>query len=188
VGARYEGIDTQASYYDRPTVATRIENLRDLSFPDASFDVVVGNQTMEHWAEYGCPLDYGLWQCFRVCKPGGLVLLNVPIHFHGTRDFLLGDLPRIRERFTKFSTDVRLESWRSPSAPLEPYLPHADYPKLRSTAAYVLAIEAVANRPLPPKPFLRRVPMQLLRTLNYPLSFNALRVTRKIRTTFLSAE
>jgi SAM-dependent methyltransferase len=182
VGAHYEGIDSQETYYGKKTIATRIENLRDLSFPDQSFDLVIGNQTMEHWAEFGCPIPWGLFQCFRACAPGGRVLLNVPIHFHGTRAFLLGDFETIRSYFRPFSSSVRLETWREPCAPLPPFLPHPAYPLLRSKPAYVLAIEAVADkRPVRPRRSLARLPVQVLRTMSYPLSFNIYRAVRRIQ-------
>ena len=181
VGAGYEAIDTQAYYFDKPTVATRLENLRDLSFEDGAFDLVVGNQTMEHWAEHGCPIGHGLYQCFRVCKSRGRVLLNVPIHFHGTRDFLLGDMESIRARFAPFSTDVRFDVWRHPSYPLPPFLPHQDYGVLRGKAAYVLAIDAVADKAVRKRRFMLRLPTQVLRTASYPVSFNLVRAARKAR-------
>ena len=79
IGAEYEGIDTEEYYGETKSVATRIENLGALSFLDDSFDFVFGNQTFEHWEEYGCSNSWGLYQCFRVCKKNGIVALNVPI-------------------------------------------------------------------------------------------------------------
>jgi SAM-dependent methyltransferase len=52
-GARWEGIDANEFYYGERTIATRIESVEDLSFPDETFDIVVGNQTLEHWNEFG---------------------------------------------------------------------------------------------------------------------------------------
>ncbi len=180
VGARYEGVDSSEFYYDKRTIATRIENLRDLSFADREFDFVIGNQTMEHWGEYGCPLDVGIYQCFRVCKLGGRVMLNVPIHFHGTRDFLIGDMARIRTRFERYSSNIKMETWRRDAAPLEPYLPRDDYWVLRNKPAYVLAIDAICDRESRSRPtFRKNIPVQLLRTLNYPFSFNVVRSFRK---------
>lgn len=182
VGARYEGIDSAPEYYGRRVVATRIENLADLSFDDESFDLVIGNQTAEHWGEHLCPLDWGLYQCFRVCKPGGRVFLNVPIHYHGTRDFLLGDIPSIRRRLAEFSTDVTLETWGFPSSPLPSIYAHSSYWTLRHSEAYVVDIRARKDKPLPRR---RRSVfswnMQLCRTLSYPLSFNLFRLARRLR-------
>lgn len=149
VGAHYEGIDTESEYFGRKSVATRFENLAELSFPDEMFDLVIGNQTMEHWAEYGCTTQWGLYQCFRVCKPGGKVLLNVPIHFHGTSLFLMGRLDQIKELFSPFSNTVTLYSWGEHSAPIPKYFPHPDYWALRNKPAYNLDIHAVKDKPLP---------------------------------------
>ena len=95
LAADYEGVDVLESYFGVPTVATRLENLADLTYPENSFDLVISNQSMEHWGEFGCSLHWGLYQCFRVCKLGGSLCLNVPIYFHGTSDFMLGRLNRI---------------------------------------------------------------------------------------------
>ena len=37
VGAEYEGIDIEATYFGKPVIATRMENLADLSFPNEFF-------------------------------------------------------------------------------------------------------------------------------------------------------
>lgn len=123
VGAQYEGIDTVPEYFGRKTVATRLENLAALSFANESFDLVIGNQTMEHWAEYGCTLPWGLYQCFRVCKTGGRVLMNVPIHFHGTRPFMLGNLEALKRLFSIFSDQVYFDKWGSPADPIPNFFP-----------------------------------------------------------------
>jgi SAM-dependent methyltransferase len=182
VGARYEAIDIDTEYFGKKTNATRIENLAELSFGDDEFDFVIGNQSMEHWAEHGCTLGFGLYQCFRVCKPGGKVLLNVPIHFHGTSEFMLGKLRRLKRLFARFSNTVRMEKWGAPCEPIPDYYPHPGYWRLRGKAAYVLSIEAVKDRPLPPRcssafGFRGRL-AQLVR---YPASYNVYRVLHKLR-------
>ncbi len=149
VGAHYEGLDVQEEYYGIKCIATRIENLADLSYSDSEFDIVIGNQTMEHWAQHGCTMEWGLYQCFRVVRPGGRVFLNVPIHFHGTKYFLHGKLKKIEKLFSKFSNNVKFESWGNPSDPIAPYYPHPNYQALKDKPAYVLDIESVKDRELP---------------------------------------
>jgi SAM-dependent methyltransferase len=149
VGAEYEGIDTVHEYFGKKSVATRFENLAELSFANESFDLVIGNQTMEHWAENGCSLKWGLYQCFRVCKPGGQVLLNVPIHFHGTKIFLMGKLDEIQALFEPFSSKVSFEPWGSPSQPIAPYFPYPNYQTLKDRPAYLLDIQSIKNKQLP---------------------------------------
>lgn len=181
IGARYEGIDPQTEYFGKKTVATRIENLADLSFPDAHFDVVIGSQTMEHWAEYGCSLRWGLRQCFRVCKPGGMVLLNVPIHYHGTRPFMLGKLDVLRRLFVPFSNTVSFQAWGNPSGPLPALWPYPGYGGLRDKPAYVLDIRAIKDRPLPRGSHNRFAPSgRVAQILNYPPSYNVYRVLCKV--------
>jgi SAM-dependent methyltransferase len=147
VGAHYEAIDIAESYYGLPTVATRIENLAALSFEDDRFDLVFGNQTLEHWGEYGCRTEWGLQQCFRVAKPRGLVALNVPIHFHGVSPFFDGDIARIRQIFAAFSDRVELTEWGREHDPLEPYFAHPGYPALAQQNAWILDIRATKTGP-----------------------------------------
>lgn len=181
-GAHYEGLDVIEEYFGEKSIATRFENLAALSFPDATFDVIIGNQTMEHWGEHGCTLSWGLYQCFRVLKPSGRLLLNVPIHFHGTKEFLHGRLTQLRALLNRFSKSVTFETWGSPTAPLPPYLPHADYPALADRPAYVLDIHAVRDRPLPHGVNnLLGFDGRLAQLVHYSTSFNFYRLRRKLR-------
>ncbi len=149
VGAHYEGIDGSAQYMGIPTVATRVENLAKLSFQDKSFDFVIGNQTMEHWAEYGCPTEWGLYQCFRVAKEGGSVFLNVPIHFHGVKPFITGDVEKIKEMFKDFAEYVLIDSWAKTTEPLPAFFAHPAYGPLANAHAYTIDIRAIrGNGPL----------------------------------------
>lgn len=182
VGAQYEGVDAVSHIYGLPTVATRVENLAQLSFPSGYFDLVLGNQTMEHWGENGCSLAWGLYQCFRVSREGGRVCLNVPIFFHGTREFMLGDIEAIEEAFAPFSSSVVLERWGTPSGPIPPYYPYPDYPPLVGRPAYVLDIQAVKDKELPTGISNRGASSGRLAQLQrYPLSYNVYRVLRRLR-------
>jgi Methyltransferase domain len=149
IGAEYHGIDTELEYFGKKSIATRFENLAELSYEDDYFDFVIGNQTMEHWGENGCTLQWGLYQCFRVCKPFGKVLLNVPIHYHGTETFLLGKLDEIKELFQPFSEQVNYDVWGNPSSPIPTYYPHPGYWKLKNNPAYVMDIHATKDKSLP---------------------------------------
>lgn len=184
VGAIYEGIDTETEYFGNKTVATRLENLAELSFSNEYFDVVIGNQTMEHWVENGCTLRWGLYQCFRVCKQNGRVLMNVPIHFHGSQQFMFGKLEKIQELFSAFSGQISFEKWGDPSAPLPACFPFPKYKSLDSSPAYVLDIHAIKDRPLP-SGYNNWGGMsgRLSEIINYPVSFNAYRLVNKLRKT-----
>jgi SAM-dependent methyltransferase len=180
VGAQFEGVDTERTYFGRETVATRIENLAALSFQDESIDLVIGNQTMEHWGENGCALKWGLYQCFRVCRPHGQVLMNVPIHFHGTQEFMLGDLDRLDALFAPFSSRVSFSKWGLPSDPIPIQYPFPGYWRLRDHPPYVLDIRAIKDRPLPHGYSNRGATSgRLAQLLNYPPSYNVYRVFRK---------
>jgi SAM-dependent methyltransferase len=171
VGAEYVAIDTVHEYFGKKSVATHFENLAALSFPDESFDLVIGNQTMEHWAENGCNLKWGLYQCFRVCKPGGQVFLNVPIHFHGTKIFLMGKLDEIQALFEPFSSTISFEPWGSPSEPIPAYFPYPGYKVLADRPAYLLDIRSIKNKSLPTGYNNRGAVSGLARFIHYPASY-----------------
>jgi SAM-dependent methyltransferase len=180
VGAHYEAIDTQAEYYGKPSIATRLENLAALSFETDSFDLVIGNQTMEHWAEFGCDTSWGLYQCFRVCRPGGRVFLNVPFYFHGTHQFLYGKENVIRALFAPFSSQVRFEHWGWPTGPFPPIHIYPNFPPMRDRSAHIVDIRAVKDRPLPAGYSNRwGLSGRLSRLVNKPLAWNLYMVLRK---------
>jgi len=113
----------------------------DIPFPDATFDVVFGNQSFEHWEE---PLPHGasspsyaqcLAEVWRVLKPGGLLYLDAPIHLHGHEMFVAGDVDRIVALFAgDLWADVTVERWRYDHEPLPRYpTPAADIGYVRGT-------------------------------------------------------
>lgn len=146
VGAVWEGIDVNDTHMGRPTIATKIASVADIPFGDAEFDLVVANQSMEHWREYSVPLERGLYEAFRVTRIGGQVLLNVPIHLHGAPMFVKGEIQKIRQAIEAFSPDVHLETWRARPAPLPPLRPHlplyVGHPRLWRKSAHILDIRA----------------------------------------------
>lgn len=182
VGANYEGLDVQEEYYGIKNIATKIGNLAELDYQDNLFDLVIGNQTMEHWAEYGCTLQWGLLQCFRVAKPNGSVFINVPIHFHGTKEFVHGKLNVINKLFSRFSNSIVFESWGNPSAPIAPYFPHPEFSLLKDKPAYVMDIRAVNDKELPKgiNNFLG-FKGKLARIIHYSFSYNVYLLKKKVR-------
>lgn len=182
IGAKYEAIDFCHEYYGEQVVATRIENLAALSFENDSFDFVIGNQSLEHWAENGCTNEWGVYQCFRVCKLGGTVALNVPIHFHGTKIFLHGDYVAINTLFKPHSDNVRLEKWGYPSDPIPAVFYHPDIHSLKNLPGYHLDIQATKTKPTRP-PFLRNLMGlrgHLSQIVNYSFAFNFNRLKKKL--------
>lgn len=142
---------------------------------------MIGNQTMEHWGENGCTLQWGLYQCFRVCKPGGKIMMNVPIHFHGTKEFMLGNVEEIINSFYNFSHTVNVEKWGYPSYPLPSLFPYPQYWKLKKKPAYVLNISSIKDRSLPVNVSNQGACKGRLAQLrNYPISYNIYRFCRKI--------
>jgi SAM-dependent methyltransferase len=181
VGAHWEGIDISREYYGKPTIATRIESVEDLSFPEQYFDLVIANQSLEHWDEFGCRPQLGLWQCFRVCRIGGKILMNVPIHFHGARMFVDGDTDAIRQLFEPFASDIELISWRRNPHPLPAVDLLPGFKHTGSRSSYNLDIRATRKPALPPKPrpyLIRWRPFRELR--EHSIQFHLWRIKQRL--------
>ena len=76
-------------------------SVKNIPYHDESFDIVLCNQTMEHWFEYNVSLKKALSEIHRVLKPGGILMINSPIHLHGDPRFLSGELGKIKSAFKK---------------------------------------------------------------------------------------
>ncbi len=101
----------------------------DVPFPDNTFDMVIGVQSIEHWgqktdAELRAPSDYKdcVAEVRRVLKPGGTVYFDAPVGLHGHEMFIMGDLEKIRSCFPADQwKNLQLEKWREDYEPLQPY-------------------------------------------------------------------
>jgi SAM-dependent methyltransferase len=113
----------------------------DIPFPDATFDVVFGNQSFEHWEETlpdgTRPPTYAecLAEIWRVLRPAGTLYLDAPIHLHGHEMFVAGDVERIVALFARdLWASVTVERWRQDYEPLPRYpTPAADIGYVRGT-------------------------------------------------------
>jgi SAM-dependent methyltransferase len=86
--ARLPWIDLEISRYQsghapgtRLDARTSVQNLEALTFPDASFDIVITSDVMEHVRLH----DRAHREIARVVKPGGIYLFTVP-HFRHRRE------------------------------------------------------------------------------------------------------
>ncbi|RZW21266.1 MAG: class I SAM-dependent methyltransferase [Desulfobulbaceae bacterium] len=134
-GGTWTGIEPLFPAAKRATMGKAgFGHVADIPFPDCTFDIVVGIQSIEHWDE---PLPIvslktghaaGLEEVHRVLKPGGSIYFCAPIHLHGHEMFITGDIERIRKLFEPLQwKDIRLELWREDHLPLERYqTPDAD--------------------------------------------------------------
>ena len=141
-GGSWTGVEPLIDRSQAPKLGTGgYGHAGDIPFPDATFDVVFGSQSFEHWEE---PLPDGtpspsyaecLAEVWRVLKPGGSLYLDAPIHLHGHEMFVAGDLERIAALFAGDRwTDVTIERWRYDHEPLPRYpTPAADVDHVRGT-------------------------------------------------------
>ena len=173
---QWDGIDILKEYMGKPTIATNIGSVGNIPFDDNSFDIVIGNQTMEHWEENGVHLLKGLSEVFRVLKPGGQMLMNVPIHYHGSPLFVKGKLDKLNELLKNFANNIKFEIWRAPSKPL-PKIRYLQsrfwYSGLRNKTAYILDIAALKNADIP-VPYFDKDTSKFKRRMNNIFEFGLL--------------
>jgi len=108
------GIDVKnTTQYGKPTIATKIGSVEKIPYCANTFDIVLCNQSIEHWYEYGVTFAKGLSEIHRVLKKGGTLHANVPIHLHGHKYFVKGNLMKIRLLFNSKSWNLRTEKWKN---------------------------------------------------------------------------
>jgi len=110
----WHGIDVKkTTQYGNQTLATKIGSVEKIPYNSNTFDFVLCNQSIEHWYEYGVTFAKGLSEIHRVLKNGGIMQANVPIHLHGHKHFVLGNLNKIRKNFDSKSWVLRTEKWKN---------------------------------------------------------------------------
>jgi SAM-dependent methyltransferase len=126
-GGRWIGLDARPGKAGKRSVRSIAGRAQHLPFASASFDVVCGTQTLEHWTDPATPDSAKDPRVFldeiqRVLKPGGWIYFDAPVHLHGSAEFVRGDLGAIRRWFTLHPwQDVRMLAWRRVHAPLAPH-------------------------------------------------------------------
>jgi len=73
IGSEYLGPDVEPG---QPVRGIRHEDVERLSFADASFDLILSNDVLEHVADP----QKALAEACRVLRPGGVLLMTVPFH------------------------------------------------------------------------------------------------------------
>ena len=87
--------------------------------------MIIGSQTIEHWKKP----SKALRQIHRVLRPGGIVSLTAPVHFHGHKNFISGNFDVIQKTIMKNGFKIeRFETWRRKHSDLSVYQPD-DYNK-----------------------------------------------------------
>ncbi|PCH64348.1 MAG: hypothetical protein COC09_02790 [Gammaproteobacteria bacterium] len=132
-GGVWSGIEPQQPKGNKPSLGGGgYGHATEILFPDNTFDLIYGVQTMEHWGQKCTggtrkPSNYEecIAEIYRVLKPGGAIYFDVPMHFHGHEMFIMADFGKIRALFPIAQwQDVVLEKWRYDSSPLERYSPY----------------------------------------------------------------
>lgn len=107
---------------------------RRLPFPSPEivgpFDLIYSSNSFEHLHEDLTDRNEALAAyrrdiraCLDLLRPGGVLLCNVPIHLHGNRLFVLGDVGTVAEMFGDEWASVTFEHWRENHGELMPYAP-----------------------------------------------------------------
>jgi SAM-dependent methyltransferase len=94
------------------------------------FDLIYGASTIEHWHEDINERDLTLAayqedvrECWRLLRPGGVLLMNAPMFVHGNQWFVRGDVALVEACFGEEWSSVTFERWRERHDDLAPYRP-----------------------------------------------------------------
>ena len=122
-GCEWLGIDPKEyNGMGRKTIRTHEGTVASVPLPDDHVDVVLANQSLEHWHEYGTSFRRGFREIHRILKPGGVLIMNFPIHLHGHPIFIRGEISNIRALWSpKLWNNLVFEEWRRNYHPLERY-------------------------------------------------------------------
>lgn len=123
-----------------PVIAQLVGRVEALPLQAGVFDAVSGIQTLEHWVEGTVADPTGAYRTLlaglhRVLRPGGLLYLDAPIHQHGSRHCVTGDLAGIRDYFhPDLWSGLSCTIWRRQHRPLasRPARPHDQEEWVRS--------------------------------------------------------
>lgn len=100
------------TWYGLDVIPTKIANLKgtvnNIPLMDGTIDLVLCNQTMEHWFEYGVSFKQAYSEINRVLKDEGIFLSNVPIHLHGHPWFVKGKTEKVREGLQNFFCNIQM--------------------------------------------------------------------------------
>lgn len=112
---QWRGMDIKKT--DLTTDIGRVENM---PFNDEEFDIVIGNQTMEHWDD----IPKALSEIYRVMRHPGELYLNVPIYLHGSEYFVTGNLEPVAKMLKEAGFhNIVVETWRKGHEGLGRYFP-----------------------------------------------------------------
>ena len=84
----------------------KVGSVGAIPFENDQFDLVVSNQSIEHWFEYGVSLVHGLSEINRVLRLGGILKINFPIHLHGHRIFVLNQQSLLEKAITQSGFNI----------------------------------------------------------------------------------
>lgn len=155
-GVEWHGIDVYThDTRGRPSIATKLGSVHSIPFENDYFDVVLSNQSIEHWFEYGVTLDQGLTDIGRVLRVGGEARINFPMHLHGHPIFVRGNLSAVKalldpnlwmlESMTAFidSGEADYQGWRRCGFPDKYVWSRGE---VRSAFVVEMIISKVSNR------------------------------------------
>ncbi|MEK9750158.1 MAG: class I SAM-dependent methyltransferase [Flavobacteriaceae bacterium] len=107
--SNWEGIDVvEKDRHGNPSLATKFGSVHDIPFESGLFDVIIPNQSIEHWHEYGVGFKEAFDEMNRVLKISGKIVLNFPIHLHGHKYFVRNNLDPILNQIESSGFKINL--------------------------------------------------------------------------------
>ena len=132
---RWTGIDIKET-----DLATHVASVEKMPFEDKSFDWVIGSQTLEHWKK----TKKALREIKRVLRDDGTVSLTAPVHLHGTKNFVSGNLDNIEKFFSETGFHIKkAQTWRKYYDGLKPCI--NDYTKRHLRKVGIVKFENISS-------------------------------------------
>lgn len=126
LGGTWVGLDQRAGKANVASVRSIAARIPEIPFLENSLDGIFGIQTIEHWEDIFTPGDLTYEQAlddiWRALKPGGWIYFDAPVHLHGAKPFIRGDLKAIHAIFDPDKwCNIKLTSWRHQTGPIKPH-------------------------------------------------------------------
>ena len=94
----YDGLETEHyanKFINKKKIFTLIGTVTNIPNKNEEYDLVLANQSIEHWHEYNDTIKDGLLEINRVLKLNGILAINFPFFLHGHKNFIQGNLDLI---------------------------------------------------------------------------------------------
>lgn len=100
-------------YSQHPDI--QVMDMHDMTFPNNSFDVIFSSHSLEHSYDSAKVIS----ELARVCRPGGLIAVEIPVNFEPSAADLV-DFGGLEDLHTAFDAYIKQVLWSDSQPPETP--------------------------------------------------------------------